>query len=175
MHTQAWTRCLTKNNVFRRDKMSQNGKKEHKKLKAEMSVAARNKQEICHRWTKCHRPGKRGWTGCHKQQNVYHVTGVDENHRSSEQVLEGLWNEMSQSTKCPVNVPFGSKCSADVAWVNLPLRHLWLIVQTNPMVLKYFDLSSDIYCTTVLRLLKCSTHHVTLIPIFVSPNYIKEN
>jgi hypothetical protein len=31
--------------------------------------------------------------------------------------------EMSQWTKCPVDVPFGSKCSVDVLLVDVPFRH----------------------------------------------------
>jgi hypothetical protein len=31
--------------------------------------------------------------------------------------------EMSQWTKCPVDVPFGSKCSVDVPLVDVPSRH----------------------------------------------------
>jgi hypothetical protein len=57
------------------------GKLEHKKHKGKMSQygkeAARNRLEICHRWTKCHKPGKRGWTWCHKWHDVHLGTGVD--------------------------------------------------------------------------------------------------
>jgi hypothetical protein len=42
--------------------MSQNGKMEHKKHKGKISQygkeVARNRLEICHRWTKCHKAGK---------------------------------------------------------------------------------------------------------------------
>ncbi len=57
-------------------KMSQHGKEK-----------ARNRLEICHRWTKCHNPGKRGWTWCHKWHDVHLVTWVDE--KKSRDVVNG--------------------------------------------------------------------------------------
>ncbi len=37
------------------------------------------------------------------------------------------WYEMSQWTKHPLDVPFGSKCSVDVPLVDVPSRH-WILV-----------------------------------------------
>jgi hypothetical protein len=49
---------------------------------------------------------------------------------------------MSKATKCPVDIPFGSKCSVDVAWVDIPSRHrifIFIIKQSTKLKSDHFD------------------------------------
>ncbi len=117
-HTRAQRQDVTpKIKCFSGTRCHRMGKLEHKKHKCKMSQhgkeKARNRWEICHRWSKCHNPGKRGWTWCHKWHDVHLVTWVDEKSRD---VVNGC--QIVTGTKCHsgLNVQWMFRLGPNVQW-----------------------------------------------------------
>ncbi len=104
---------------------------------------ARNRLEICQRWMKCHKPGKRGWTWYHKWQYFCPESRWHKIQGCREWVSDCHRHKMSQWTKCPVDVPFGSKCKVEVPLVDvLSMHHSktadWGLVPQDPVFIYWY-------------------------------------